>query len=199
MLKMRKGCTVPFPEKLEEGYTEAEHRIVANVSADKIGAVMEHFIRTRREPIFFILELPARREAESQTQAGEATRLHKDIYYIDGCTAEAASDILAEIGEIAINDGLCAFGFGGHDTQDEIMFAKYNVTTVYGRDISDFDGFFEAHGISKKDNLITAWDTFSPDHAGKCERVITDGHDAYSIPSLLAVWGIYLAERREES
>ena len=83
MLKMRKGCTVPFPEKLEEGYTEAEHRIVANVSADKIAAVMEHFIRTRREPIFFILELPARREAESEVRTGETEHFHKDIYYID--------------------------------------------------------------------------------------------------------------------
>ncbi len=199
MLKMRKGCTVPFPEKLEEGYTEAEHRIVANVSADKIAAVMEHFICTRREPIFFILELPAKREAESEVRTGETEHFHKDIYYIDGCTADVASDILAEIGEIAINDGLCVFGFGGHDTNDEIMFAKYNVMTVYSPDIADFDGFFEAHGIPKKDSLITAWDTFSPDHAGKCERVITDGHDAYSIPSLLAAWGIYLAERREES
>ena len=54
---MRKGCTVPFPEKLEEGYTEAEHRIVANVSADKIAAVMEHFIRTRREPVLSLIHI----------------------------------------------------------------------------------------------------------------------------------------------
>ncbi len=34
MLVLRKGCAVPFPEKLSEEYMVMDHRILANISAD---------------------------------------------------------------------------------------------------------------------------------------------------------------------
>lgn len=36
MLIMKKGCNVPFPEKLEEGYFISGNQMIANISADKI-------------------------------------------------------------------------------------------------------------------------------------------------------------------
>lgn len=197
MLELRKGCKVPFPEMLEEGYKTFGNMIIANVSADKIKAVMAHFICTHPEPIFFILELPANQHDEAEIQPGVVAAFHKDIYYIDGCTTEEALAILSRIGELAINDGLCAFGFGGHKSQDEIMFDKYNVTTIFCKDTSGYDGFLEEHGIVRNDNLVLAWDTFSEDNPGQCETVVTEGRDVYSIPEQFADWGIYKAEQRE--
>lgn len=198
MLELRKGCKVPFPEMLEEGYKISENKITANVSADKIETVMAHFICMHREPMFFILELPSKQDDETEIRPGVVAAIHKDIFYIDGCSTEEALAILNRIGKLAINDGLCAFGFGGHESQDEIMFGKYNVTTIFSKDISEFDGFLEEHDIVKKDNLVLAWDTFSKNHPGQCEKVVTEGRDIYSIPDQFADWGIYKAEQRED-
>ena len=191
MLKLRKGCKVPFPEKLQEGYTRNGRQITANVSADKIAQIMMHFIKLHDEPMFFILEIPSNLKDEAEI----ANVRHKDIYYIDGCSADEALNILHQIGELVINDGMSAFGFGGHRSQDEIMFDKYNVTTLFSREPSKFDGFFEEHDIPRADHLITAWDTFSQDHPGECQIVTTDGQDIYSIPERYG--GMYKAEQRE--
>ena len=198
MLVLRKGCKVPFPEMLEEGYEVSDNQITANISADKIEMVMAHFICTHQEPMFFILELPSNQKDEAQIRPGVVAALHKDVYYIDGCKTEEALTILSRIGKLAINDGLCAFGFGCHESQDEIMFGKYNVTIFFGKDVSVFEALLQEHDIAKKENLVLAWDTFSEDDPGQCEKVVTEGRDVYSIPELFADWGIYKAEQRED-
>lgn len=97
MLKLKQGCTVPFPEKLSEGYTYDEPWFQANVDADKIERVIAHFISLHNEPLFFILELPTNFKYETETAPGEVECLHKDIYYIDGCTQETALAILEAV------------------------------------------------------------------------------------------------------
>ena len=198
MLVLRKGCKVPFPEKISEEYMLGNNQIVANIAANKRQAVMEDFIRIHNEPIFFILELPSRQDDEEEVRPGVVEKLHKDIYYIDGCTNEEALTILLRIGDLMINDGLCSFGFGCHESTDEIVFGKYNVTTIFSRDIKKYIHFMADHDIPITDHIITAWDTFSQEYPGSSERVYTDGKDVYSIPEMLADWGIYKAEQREE-
>ena len=198
MLNLRKGCRVPFPDKLSEGYMLTDHQITANFSADKIKEVMEHFIRIHDEPVFFILELPSKREDETEIKPGVVEKLHKDVYYIDGCTKEKALMILSRVGELMINDGMCSFGFGCHYSSDEIMFGKYNATTIFSRNIEQYEGFLAEHKIPETDDLITAWNTFTQDHPGCSERVEAEGKDVYSIPEQLAEWGIYKAEQRED-
>ena len=44
MLNMVKGCTVPFPEQLAEGFEMQDNRIFANVNVEKILDVFNHFI-----------------------------------------------------------------------------------------------------------------------------------------------------------
>lgn len=198
MLILRKGCKVPFPEKLSEEYMLTGRRITANISADKIKSVMEHFINIHHEPLFFILELPAKKEDEEEIRPGVVEKLHTDVYYIDGCTNEEALAILRHIGNLMINDGLCSFGFGGHESGDEIFFGKYNVTTVFSGNIEWYIGFMAEHGIPKKNKIITAWDTFSREHPGESVRIDTDGKNVFSIPEMLSGWGIYKAEQREE-
>lgn len=191
MLKLRQGSRVPFPEKLFECYTVSENRWIANVGCDKLLSVMEHFIDLHDEPVFFILELPSRLEAERGP-------LHKDVYYLDGCTQAVAKAILQAVGSLLIADGMCAFGFGGHESGDEIMAGKYNVVELYGSEPSLYEGFFDAHGIARTRHFVCAWDTFSRDHPGESERVVVDGRTVYDIPAQLSEAGMYFAERREE-
>lgn len=198
MLKLRKGCTVPFPEKLLEGYEYIESGIIANVDADKIRSVLEHFIAIHDEPVFFILELPAKLDDETKFGTWIAESVHRDVYYIDGCTTEEALDILIRTADLMINDGLCTFGFGCHQSKEEIMVGKYNVISIYTRNIEGYDGFFESHEIDRVENLITAWDTFTQETPGECVRFDTDGKSVYDIPEMFKERGIYLAEQREE-
>lgn len=197
MLKLRKGSTVPFPEKLHEGYLYSPPYFTANVNADKLEKLLAHFIAIHSEPLFFILELPTKRENEPQLRPGAIGVFHNDVYYIDGCTQEKALTVLNQTAEILINDGLCSFGFGCHESHDEIMVEKYNIVYIHTQNKDRFDGFFEAHGIRHTEELVTAWDTFTQDAPGESARVDTDGKSIYDIPDLLKDRGIYFAQRRE--
>lgn len=198
MLRLRKGSIVPFPKKLSEGYEYNEPCFTANVNADRLEALLKHFISLHNEPLFFILELPTRQEDETEVRPGVVETLHKDVYYINGCTQEKALAVLQKTAELMINDGMCTFGFGCHQSHYEIMVGKYNVVMVYTRDKAVYDGFFEEHGIPLAEKLITAWDTFTKRHPGKSLMVETDGKNIYDILDILKDWGIYFAERRED-
>lgn len=197
MLILRKGCQVPFPEMLVEGYEYNAPCFTANVNADKIKAILEHFVAIHNELLFFILELPSNQVNETEIYPGEVAVFHKDIYYIDGCTQEQCLILLEKIANLMINDGSCAFGFGCHQTQDEIMVGKYNVISLFTHQEYVYDGFFEQYGIYRTEKLLTAWDTFSQDFPGRSVRVDTDNKSVYDIPEMLADWGIYFVERRE--
>ena len=197
MLKLRKGCTVPFPEKLLEGYAYKAAYFTANVNADKIERLLAYFIQIHKEPIFFILELPSKQEDETEICPGVVESFHRDVYYIDGCTQEESLEILSRAANLMINDGLCSFGFGCHQSHDEIMVGKYNIVSIYTQNKNAFDGFFEEHEIPFVENLMTAWDTFTQDMPGTASRVDTDGKSVYDIPNMFQDLGIYIAERRE--
>lgn len=198
MLNMIRGCKVPNAARLSEQYQQTENRFTANVSAEKIADVFAHFISVQSERLFFILELPANYDDEVRLRKYDSSPTHKDIYYIDGLTREQALTLLIRYGELLINDGISQFGFGVHDDSAELMKEKYNVLTLWTNGSGEYQDFFEPHDIPRTDDLITAWDTFSPETPGECERISVDGKDVFSLPDELSDWGIYLAEQREE-
>ena len=199
MLKLTKGHFVTKPELLEEGYMQiSDVSIIANVDADKIKDVLQHFIVMHEEPMFFILELPVTYDREEKIAPGVVSESHKDVYYIDGCSKEACLTLLTQYGELLINDGISAFGFGCHESQDEIMVGAYNILTIYSRKLDEYVDFYEMHEIGKKDHLVTAWDTFTRNTPGQSERYKMDGKTVYDLPEELKEWNIYLAETRAE-
>ncbi|MBQ6539530.1 MAG: hypothetical protein IJL71_00705 [Oscillospiraceae bacterium] len=197
-LKLKAGCKVERPEMLFEGFEVTGNQINANVSVDKIESVMQHFIVMHDEPLFFILEIPTLLSDETEIGDGVIKTRHRDVYYIDGCTQEAALTIMFRVGELLFNDGLSAFGYGCHNSGDEIMFGKYNVLTVFSRNTDGYADFFEPHDIDRTEKLVTAWDTFSQDHPGVSEIYEADGKTVFDIPGQFKEWGIYFAERRED-
>jgi hypothetical protein len=197
-LRFKMGSKVDSAEGLYEGYAVSDNAIIANVSIEKIDAVMKSFILMHNEPVFFILELPANVKDETETADGVVEKLHKDVYYIDGCKPEEALMILRIVGELLYNDGISSFGFGCHNSGDEIMFGKYNVLTIYSKNIGSYSGFFAPHKIEPAEKFITAWDIISPENPGHCGRYELYGKTVFDIPGMLRDWGIYLAEQREE-
>lgn len=199
MLKLTKGHSISKSELLEEGYMlSSDVSIIANVGADKIKDVLQHFIVMHEEPMFFILELPVTCDREEEFILGILRDTHKDVYYIDGCSQEECLVLLEQHGELLINDGISSFGFGGHESQDEIMVGHYNILTIYSHKPDKFEGFYEMHMIERKDNLVTAWDTFTKDTPGQSFRYEIDGKTVFDIPEELTDWNIYLAETRVE-
>ena len=199
MLNLVKGHQVSLVENLFESFTKlTEHHLMANVHAEKILEVCQHFIAIHDEPLFFILELPVSIDREKVIAKNIIKESHKDVYYIDGCSREECLALLIRYGDLLINDGLSQFGFGGHKSHDEIMLDSYNVVTIYSKELSKFNDFFEPHNIQFVEELVTAWKTFSKTSPGISEIYESNGKTVYDLPEELAEWGIYLAETRTE-
>ena len=196
MLNLVKGHRVSLVENLFESFTKlTEHYLMANVHAEKILEVFQHFIAIHDEPLFFILELPVSIDREKEIAMNE---LHKDVYYIDDCSIEECLVLLIRYGDLLVNDGLSKFGFGGHKSHDAIMLDSYNVVTIYSKELSKFNDFFEPHNIQFVEELVTASETFSETSPGISEIYESNGKTVYDLPEELAEWGIYLAETRTE-
>lgn len=199
MLNLVKGHQVSLVENLFESFTKlTEHHLMANVHAEKILEVFQHFIVIHDEPLFFILELPVSIDREKVIAKNIIKESHKDVYYIDGCSREECLALLIRYGDLLINDGLSKFGFGGHKSHDEIMLDSYNVVTIYSKELSKFNDFFEPHDIQFVEELVTAWKTFSKASPGISEIYKSNGKTVYDLPTELSEWGIYLAETRTE-
>lgn len=199
MLNLVKGHQVSLVENLFESFTKlTEHHLTANVHAEKILEIFQHFIVIHDEPLFFILELPVSIDREKVIAKNIIKESHKDVYYIDGCSREECLALLIRYGDLLINDGLSQFGFGGHKSHDEIMLDSYNVVTIYSKELSKFNDFFEPHNIQFVEELVTAWKTFSKTSPGISEIYESNGKTVYDLPEELAEWGIYLAETRTE-
>ena len=199
MLNLVKGHRVSLVENLFESFTKlTEHYLMANVHAEKILEAFQHFIAIHDEPLFFILELPVSIDREKVIAKNIINELHKDVYYIDNCSREECLVLLIRYGDLLVNDGLSKFGFGGHQSHDEIMLDSYNVLTIYSKELSKFNDFFEPHNIQFVEELVTASETFSETSPGISEIYESNGKTVYDLPEELAEWGIYLAETRTE-
>ena len=199
MLNLVKGHRVSLVENLFESFTKlTEHYLMANVHAEKILEAFQHFIAIHDEPLFFILELPVSIDREKVIEKNIINELHKDVYYIDNCSREECLVLLIRYGDLLVNDGLSKFGFGGHKSHDEIMLDSYNVVTIYSKELSKFNDFFEPHNIQFVEELVTASETFSETSPGISEIYESNGKTVYDLPEELAEWGIYLAETRTE-
>ena len=122
------------------------------------------------------------------------------MYFIDGLNGDQAKHMVDALGNFLIKDGMNTFGIGGHNSHEEILFGKYNVTTIYTKNAESYYDILNEFGIKKTDNLVTAWDTFDPVHGGECELYVSKetGNTIYQIPEMYKEYGMYLYESRKE-
>ena len=194
MLQMIEGCRIYDPSALQEGYSAIKYGFVANVNADKILPLVESFVKLHNEYCFLILEVPTNLQDETDPSVR-----HKDVYYLDGLTAEMATQLLQSIGKILVHDGLSTFGIGIHSGGNEILCGKYNVVTVYTKTPDRYAGFFEKQEIPCVSELKTAWDYFTRETPGESFSYSYKGKDIYDLVEYLKQHGLYLAERREDA
>lgn len=190
MLELKECCKVPFPEKLFEHYEIKENAIYANVNASKVLDMMKRFVAIHSEPLFFILEIPAKQEEYPAI----------DVFYIDGLDIGQALQCIDALGDFLVNDGLNTFGIGGHESCEEILFGKYNVMTLYTQNAENYCDFFRDFKIEQTDTLITAWDTFDQENPGESTILVSKktGKTIYDIPAMYKEYGMYLHETRKE-
>lgn len=202
MLKMIEGAEIEDFDKLNEEYEIKEKRIVANVNADKILNMFYDFIDAKKGLYFLIIEIPTRTNGEEHLKEnGKIKAFHKDVYYRDGMSKEFAKEVLSNIGDLFINDGMAHIGIGNHDNNSEIMTAKYNVVSIYfeDNDVGTYEKIFINNGIKRTDTLKTAWDFFSEENPGKSICINRDGKNVYDTVEVLKdSIGLYFAERRED-
>ena len=197
MLEMKRGCTVPQNKLLQEQYEWDGKVMVANVDASRILRVMQQFIAMQDEALFFFLEIPATRQQEEALQSGESNALHKAVYYLDGVSAAQAEQLLAQYGELLVQDGYCEFGFGNRSGTAEIQSCRYNIVTLLTED-ARYCRLFETLGIARAQRIVTAWDAFSSDTPGSCTAAEVAGVRIFDLPRLLQPMGLYFAEYRED-
>lgn len=201
MLKMYKGCEVPNADKLNNEYEVlGDNMLNANVDADRIEPILLDFVELHAdEPIFFILELPPEYRSTMQISDGQnIIGEDNETYYIDDLNPTKAKQLLAEFGDILINDGVSRFGFGGNYSNDQLIVDKYNVLNLFAQEVEPVQSIFEKYGLKKVDNLVTAWDTFSEDAPGICTRYEKNNIDVFAVPEMLLSWGIYLLNIRPD-
>jgi len=149
MLSIVKGCKIQDPSILYEGYERIESGFAANVNAEKIQELFEHFILLHNEYCFVILEVPTNAKEEPALTSDGTQPLHKDIYYLDGLTPERAIAFLQVFGEWVINDGMSSFGIGIHSGANEIVLDRYNVVKVFTKTPKNYDNFLKVLVFAK--------------------------------------------------
>lgn len=204
MLKMIKGSHVPKPQMLSQGFEITDSRIIANVDADNIRKIIEGFLDMNKAlPLFMFIEVPANIKDEKiigKTEDGyvQLEAHHKDVYYLDGISSESLKQLLEPFYDILINDGLSSFGVG-NPYGEEVGKYKYNEMILFGKELQRYAPLLEQNGVFQTNRLITAWDTFTPDSPGTCEKYSDEkGRDIYGIIDALKEFGMYRAEQRED-
>jgi hypothetical protein len=69
--------------------------------------------------------------------------------------------------------------------------------TIYTNDTEKYYNLLDRFGMTKTDNLVTAWDTFDKDHPGECTLHVSEktGKTIYDIPETYKDYGMYLYEK----
>jgi len=199
MIELKECCKVPFPEKLFEEFEVHTDSIVANVNTSKILDIMRNFVKMNDEPLFFVLELPCNIEDDiTEWKCLSNANDDFDVYFIDSLDKEHAIQCIDALGDFLVKDGMNLFGIGAHESHEEILFGKYNVMTIYTNDTEKYYNLLDRFGMTKTDNLVTAWDTFDKDHPGECTLHVSEktGKTIYDIPETYKDYGMYLYEKR---
>ena len=89
MFQTASGVTIPFPEKIKEEYQVYENKIQFHLRFEKLGAMLEDFIARQQEPLFFVLQIPLKRDEElalcpDGVFPEQGWTAHDRVCYLDG-------------------------------------------------------------------------------------------------------------------
>ncbi len=197
MFQTAPGVTIPFSNKILEEYQIFEgESICANVSYEKLSALVTNFYQALPEPLFLVMQLPL--SIDEENKMGFEEILHQEVLYLDGQTQSQIDTIMTSYGQLLLSDGLSQFAIASHQSHEEIFIQKYKVVSIYSETPERYAVLLTKYGLHKTDHLITAWDTFSKDYPGDCRRICIEGLDAYNVADILKKQGMYRAKIIED-
>lgn len=182
---------------VHSAYSVTENGVSAVLSAELIKDFFIKAVSKLEERVFFFLELPCTDEEEKKLRCKKSDPFHCNVYYLDGCTIPVAKAVMKRYGDLLVNDGVAAFGFGSHKSGEEIGKYKYQNVSAYGRS-KVFAAVLEELGVPREDGYKTLWDNFSDETPGCCSVVEINGETVFDIPEKLKSEGMYLADTVEE-
>ena len=150
-----------------------------NISFEKLKSFFVDFLTNLSEPLYFILQKPTNEKHTPNTIIKGP--FQSELLFYDLPTRTQICDVLDQYGEILLNDGMSQFGVRSLESGDEIFIAKYKIGLIFSDNVQKYSFLLNKYGILKTNNLITAWDTFSPDYPGQCSRVVIDNKDIYKV------------------
>lgn len=191
------GIDIKDTKDTHSAYTINKESIYATFGADIFPDAVEELVKKMDEPVFFFVEIPCSDDEEKQLRKQKSDPYHYKVYYLDNCTMPVAMAILDRYGELLINDGVCRFGFGSHQTGEEIYCQDYQTVSTYG-DTDKFKAALDTLDIPQEEDLHTLWETLSDNNNGVCMSVEINGETVADIVSALEAEGMYLADTVEE-
>lgn len=193
--KLSMGCSAENLEGIHSAYQQTQGGYRALLSRELFEGFIDKSIDVLSEPLFFFLEIPCTEQEEKKLRKSKKSPFHYNVYYLDNCTTEVAKAIMTQYGQLLIEDGISKFGFGSHESGEEIYILEYNETAVYGGE--SFERIFKSLNIPNEENYKSLWDNFSTETPGECRMVEIDGETVYDIPENLKNAGMYHAQVRE--
>jgi hypothetical protein len=189
MFKTASGVSIPFPEKITEGFKRYETGFRCVISFEKLPPFFTEFYLGLDEPLFLILQVPFSQQEE--IRHNEPDHLHEKVMYLDGCSKDRIGMIMQAFGELLFNDGMSKFGIAAHVSGDEMFIDKYKIVSVFSKDLDKHVPLMSKYGIYETDSLITPWDTFSRENPGESRRIKVNGRDIYYVTEKLIEMGMY--------
>lgn len=189
------GVTIPFPERVGEGYRITDGAVRASVSFEKLDAVIREFISLIEEPMFLALHIPLPEGAtEEMSVYGEGTgSVYEQVMYLDQCSKEQMLYVYNTFGGIFLADGVSQFAIASHKSGDEMFVQLFKIVDFLGEGRLRYTALLEKHGIYPSDGLLTAWDVLDKEHPGKCRLVKVLGTTIYDAVERLKEFGLYAA------
>ncbi len=191
-MKFKKGCVVDNAEKIVESYEVKDGYIFANVENQNAKTLIFDFISKIPEGFLF-LEMPIL-EGDLALKSDDGA-YDREVYYLDGLTTTEMQELFKRYNDILLEDGLIAFGFGSHNSYEQIGFDKYNLLTIVSENLEKTQTDLLKMGVKKVDKLITAWDIFDKDSGGKSSLVTINKKTIYHVKNELEEIGLYKGER----
>lgn len=179
MFQLAEGVSVPDPARLREQYVREGDTLTFNLSFEKLPLLLADGAALLDEPLFLAIHPDA--EAE-------------EVWYLDGMTKAQLSAILDGFGELLYQDGLSSFAIGSLATDEEIFVQKYKILSVYSPRVERFLPLLDRYGVTGTSALLTAWDTFSPEHPGEARRLEIAGMTVPDLIGELCKIGMYKAQ-----
>ena len=198
MFQTAEGVFVPFPQRIKEEYQRWPQAAAFHLSFEKLKPMLLDFIALAEEPLFLVLELPLNQAEEKTLRKADTDAFHKQVCYLDGQSRQQVLDILAEYGDILLNDGISQFAVASHQTGDEFFIQKYKLIHLYSQELERYTALLDKYGLRETTRLTTVWDTFSRESPGRVMRVSRGEQDIYSVYEALVAQGMYIAKVAEE-